>query len=151
MSIADPSGRADYALPRGARALENVPTLHLLSVAVPLALVAMLACGYWLGRSSDAEAAPGALDLGAGRRLASGPLADLLRESPRYLGLVGSHPSEAGLWHGVERMARAVVADAAALDAMSRVRLEDVVRAYAPPEATHLAALLATSPPRAGD
>jgi hypothetical protein len=145
MSTADRAGRADYALPRGARALESVPAVRVLRFVVPLVLCAMLACGYWLGRSADAEvAAPAALDLTAGQRLAAGPLADLLHEGPRFVGLVGQHPSEPVLWRGIERLARAALADVAAVDAEAVAGLEDVIRAFAPPEATHLGPLLAS-------
>jgi len=156
MSTADRIDRAHYALPRGARALESVPALRGLHVVLPFALCAVLACGYWLGRSADAEvAAAAALDLGAGQRLAQGPLADLLHEGPRFVGLVGRHPSEPLLWRGIERLARAALADGAAVDARAVADLEDVIRAFAPPEVTPLGPMLANhrgpSHQRAGD
>lgn len=157
---ADPcTGRADYALPRGARALEDLPLVHrVLKLALPLGLIAAMASGYWLGRSDDADVGDvTALDVKTGRQLAAGPLADLLCSGTRYLHLVNDHPSEPVLWRGVERMARAVLADDAAVDAASLVQLADVIRSLAPPEVTPLGRLLANhalstaSHRRAGD
>jgi len=143
--------RADYALPRGARALQGTaPSKHW------YAMLAVLACagatiGFVIGRSvSDWQQVPARLDEATGRELARGPLADLLRGASPYVRLVADRPHDQQLWLGVERLIHAVLADAGHEAPGFIADLVDAVRCFAPPRIARFADELAERRDAAG-
>lgn len=140
-------GRAEYALPRGALALQfesRVVVRILLGV-----VVAALLLGFAFGRSTSlarsipsraaiAEQYPGMaideIELAWAKMLAAGPKQDLVKYYVSFIAASEIHPDEPVLWMGLDRLARyALFADTPA-DELLKKRLILSLRDRSGPE-----------------